>query len=188
MELTFFKLLTPITYWLLIALWAFILYFYLKRLRADWHQGSLMLVLFVILTIDAFRTLFESVYFGAWYTARVELLPKSIHDFLVQPQMVIIPKLLNVFAAGLIITILFRYWIPREGEEIKVLETTVDKRTRELSRTVEKLESEIEHRKRMEGKLKESESRYLDSIWLMWKSCSVCSSACTEQRSSRAPA
>ncbi len=162
MELTFFELLTPITYWLLIAMWTFILCFYLKRILSDWHQGGLMLVLFVILTIDAFRTLFESVYFGAWYTARVELLPIRIHDFLVQPQMVIIPKLMNVFAAGLIITILFRYWLPKEGEEIKHLEATVNLRTRELSKTVQKLESEIEHRKQMEGKLKESETRYMD--------------------------
>ena len=107
MGLTFFNLLTPVTYWVLIAMWSFILYFYLRRVRADWHQNSLMLILFIILTIDAFRTLFESFYFGAWYTARAGFLPMGIHDFLVQPQMVIIPKLVNVFAAGLIIAILF---------------------------------------------------------------------------------
>ncbi|MFA7382037.1 MAG: PAS domain S-box protein [Desulfurivibrionaceae bacterium] len=150
MDIGFFELLTPVTYWLLIAMWSFILYFYARRLRADWHQGSLMLLLFTILTIDAFRTLFESLYFGAWYTARVGLLPMAIHDYLVQPQMVIIPKLLNVFAAGLIITILFRFWLPREGEEISSLETSVRRRTLELSETVEKLESEVRHRKQME--------------------------------------
>ena len=153
MEMTFFNLLTPITYWVLIVMWFFILCFYLKRVRMDWHQNRLMLLLFIILTIDAFRTLFESFYFGAWYTARVGLLPIGIHDFLVQPQMVIIPKLLNVFAAGLIITILFRFWLPREGEAIKQLQETVNMRTRELLEAVEKLEKEKMHYKQVEEAL-----------------------------------
>ncbi|MFA5904685.1 MAG: GAF domain-containing protein [Desulfobacula sp.] len=162
MGLTFFNLLTPVTYWVLIAMWSFILYFYLRRVRTDWHQNSLMLILFIILTIDAFRTLFESFYFGAWYTARAGLLPMGIHDFLVQPQMVIIPKLLNVFAAGLIIAILFRCWLPREGEEIKRLETTILIRTRELLGTIEKLETEMAHRVLTEDALKKSEAKYAD--------------------------
>ena len=162
MGLTFFNLLTPVTYWVLIAMWSFILYFYLRRVRADWHQNSLMLILFIILTIDAFRTLFESFYFGAWYTARAGFLPMGIHDFLVQPQMVIIPKLVNVFAAGLIIAILFRYWLPREGEEIKRLERTVSRRTLELAGAVEKLEAQMAHRVLTEDALKKSEARYAD--------------------------
>jgi PAS domain S-box-containing protein len=160
MDIGFFELLTPVTYWLLIIMWSFILYFYIRRLRADWRQGSLMLLLFIILTIDAFRTLFESFYFGAWYTARVGLLPMDIHDFLVQPHMVIIPKLLNVFAAGLVITILFRFWLPREGEEISNLETTVRRRTLELSETVEKLKSEVRHSKRMDEALTAREREF----------------------------
>ena len=51
-------------YWLLIALWTFILSFYLVRLRRQRLKNALFVTLIFVLAIDAFRTLFESLYFG----------------------------------------------------------------------------------------------------------------------------
>ena len=93
-----FKLLTPVSYWLLIVMWTFILTFYSRRILQRTLKGKLVNTLILVLSIDAFRTLFESIYFGAWYTSLSGLLPKSIHDFLVQPQYVFIPKFMNVIA------------------------------------------------------------------------------------------
>jgi hypothetical protein len=75
------------------------------------------ITLLIILAIDAFRTLFESIYFGAWYTSLVGFIPRSIHDFLVHPENVFVPKILNLFAAFLIIFIVLRRWIPEEEAE-----------------------------------------------------------------------
>ncbi|MDM8541212.1 PAS domain S-box protein [Desulfococcaceae bacterium HSG9] len=77
----------------------------------------LFLTLIIILAIDAFRTLFESIYFGIWYTSLAGLLPKYIAVFLMRPEMVIIPKLINVIAAIVVIALLLKRWLPNEEEE-----------------------------------------------------------------------
>ncbi len=132
----FFKLFTPISYWLLIALWSCIFIFYVRRIISKKVEGKLFSTLVIILAIDAFRTLFESVYFGAWYTSLVGFIPKSIHDMLVRPELVFIPKFLNVIAAVLIIFIVIRHLVPEEEAE----------RERQIT-YLKKLEKEIHERK-----------------------------------------
>ncbi len=141
-----FKTLTPATYWVLIALWAFILFFYLKRLRRDRLKGSLLFTLLLILSIDAFRTLFESFYFGAWYTSLAGFLPIEVHSFLVRPEMVFIPKILNVIAAIAVIFLLLLKWLPEETQEKDRLEQLVESKTKGL-------EKEIENRKQVEAEI-----------------------------------
>ncbi|SHO53779.1 PAS domain-containing protein [Desulfopila aestuarii] len=111
-----FRLITPITYWVLISLWSFILCFYVQKM---WNSKTkdLFRALVIILAIDAFRTLFESVYFGLWYTSLSGLIPKQIGDFLTRPEFVIIPKIINVVAAVIIIVLLLKKWLPREEQE-----------------------------------------------------------------------
>ncbi len=94
-----------------------------------------------ILAIDAFRTLFESVYFGAWYTSVVGFFPKYVHDFLVRPECVFVPKFLNVVAAILVIFIVLRHWLPKEEEE---------EERQEHKNYMIKLENEIVERKKSE--------------------------------------
>ncbi len=113
----FFKYFTPITYWLLFLMWSFIFLFYVNRLISKKANDKLILTLLTILSIDAFRTLFESAYFGAWYTSLVGFLPKTVHAYLVRPEIVFIPKALNVIAAVVVIVILIYRWIPQEEHE-----------------------------------------------------------------------
>ena len=137
--MSFFKLFTPFSYWILIVLWSFIFVFYLRRIIKQKLKSRLFVTLLIILAIDAFRTLFESIYFGAWYTSLVGFIPKSIHDFLVRPENVFIPKILNVIAAILIIFIVLRHWIPEEEAE----------RDKEVNH-LQELENEIIQRKQAE--------------------------------------
>ena len=137
--MSFFGLFTPVSYWLLIVLWSFILVFYIRRIVTRKLDSKLFVTLLTILAIDAFRTLFESIYFGAWYTSLSGFIPKSIHDFLVLPENVFVPKILNVIAAVLIIFIVLRHWIPEEEAE----------RKKEANHLL-KLEKEINERKQAE--------------------------------------
>ena len=109
----FFRILTPATYWILIILWSFILQFYIRRMWGN-KLEKLFTTLMIILAIDAFRSLFESIYFGAWYTSLAGLIPGAIATFLMRPEMVIIPKLINVAAAVVVIALLLRRWLPEE--------------------------------------------------------------------------
>jgi signal transduction histidine kinase len=78
--------------------------------------------------------LFESLYFGAWYTSLAGFLPMGVYDFLISPERWVIPKFLNVLAAALIIGILLRRWLPEEEREREQQE----KHVRELTETIEK--------------------------------------------------
>lgn len=100
-------------------------------------------VLLLILAIDAFRTLFESVYFGAWYTALAGFLPKSIHTFLVRPEMVFIPKILNVAAAVAVIILLLYKWLPREEKEKGRLRHLIQQKTNDLNHSNQLLSQNI---------------------------------------------
>ena len=83
----------------------------------DSKTKQLFQALMIILATDAFRTLFESLYSGLWYTSLSELIPAQIGDFLTRPELVIIPEIINVTAAVIIILLLLKRWLPREELE-----------------------------------------------------------------------
>ncbi len=112
-----FELITPISYWILTVLWLVILVLYLGKLRQSMAVGGTVAVLLTILAIDAFRTVFESAYFGLYFNSLYGLLPKGIHAVLSQPALVSIPKLINVGAGLLVLFLLVRRWVPREIRE-----------------------------------------------------------------------
>jgi len=125
-----FTWLTPITYWLLVILWTVILVLYIRVMRNWRHTSTAMRVLLWVLVIDAVRTLFESIYFGGWYTARVGLLPQYIYDFLVQPQYVFVPKLINVIAGCIILLLLLRHWLPDLMGELQKQSHEIEQKNR----------------------------------------------------------
>ncbi|MBF0622436.1 MAG: PAS domain S-box protein [Magnetococcales bacterium] len=144
--MTLFTLLTPITYWLLILLWSYIILFYIREHRKWGQSGQAMRILLSILMVDAGRTFFESAYFGAWYTARVGLLPQWIFDVLVQPHLVIIPKLINLICGILVLVLLLRRWLPKFYEERIARE-----------KRIITLKNEIDERLKAEKVLKQTE-------------------------------
>lgn len=150
-----FNLVTPVTYWVLIGLWGYILYFFFRQRQDIGRAGHAISILLSVLAVDAFRSLFESVYFGAWQSARAGFLPDEIFGFLGQPELVIIPKLFNLLAASLIVILLIKRFIPsiaeeqkRSSEQIAALEFEVaeHKRTADLLR-----DSEMRNRALLEG-------------------------------------
>ena len=158
-----FQTLTPVTYGLLILMWLYILAFYIKRLRQKKIVGDLTITLLIILAIEAFRTLFESVYFGTWYTSLQGYLPSALHAFLVRPEMVFIPKVLNVLAAFLIILILIRRWIPQEERHHADLKKTIDEQTQRLIQSNQDLQKEIIKRTIAEEELRKHRD-YLENL------------------------
>jgi diguanylate cyclase (GGDEF)-like protein/PAS domain S-box-containing protein len=130
MKIGDFELITSISYWVLTLLWLVIASIYLIKIRqlksVNGVVGSTITVLLVILTIDATRTIIESVYFGLYFNSLFGLMPKAINEFLSQPYLLIIPKLINIVAALLVIWLLINRWVPREirerEEALRVLE------------------------------------------------------------------
>jgi PAS domain S-box-containing protein len=144
-----FLWLTPIVYWLLIVLWLVIILLYVHQVKGWRHASQAMKSLLAVLLVDGIRTLIEILYFGAWYTARVELLPESWFNVLVQPHLVFIPKVINLLAAILVITILLRRWLPKlQDEQIQ------------QSKDITRLNEEINQRRQAESALLKQERAY----------------------------
>jgi diguanylate cyclase (GGDEF)-like protein/PAS domain S-box-containing protein len=129
-KMDIFKLITPISYWILTTLWVVIISIYLIRLRQLKPVGGAVsgtvTVILIILTIDAFSTIIESVYLG----------PKAIKDLLSHPSLLIIPKLVNVLAGLLVILLLIKHWVPREireREETKITSVNNERLFRTIS-------------------------------------------------------
>jgi hypothetical protein len=83
-------------YWVIVALWLAVLgtvcISYLRNRRVF---GSARLLLSVV-AIDTLRNIIENVYFGLYFGAQYGLFPGTIVGVLGNPQLLIVPKLINV--------------------------------------------------------------------------------------------
>lgn len=128
--ITKIEILTSLSYWVLTILWLVILGLYLAS-RGQARRDPNVAILLVILSIDAFRTVFESVYFGLYFNSLYGLLPPSISVLLGKPSLVLLPKLINVLAGLGVLFILIRNWLPktlrekRESDDALQLASTV---------------------------------------------------------------
>ena len=148
-----FQIITPITYWLLIVMWAYILFFLMRRFMSNHVERNLIKTLIIILAVDAFRTLFESIFFGVRSTSLSGFLPIGVYDFLVRSEIVFIPKFLNVIVATFIIGILLYKWFPAEKRDRELLESTIEENINELEKRNKQLRYEINERKQAEKEL-----------------------------------
>ena len=129
----FFRFATPAIYWALIIIWTYILVFYIRKVKTISSHDKLLKLLLIVLAIDSFRTVLESIYFGAWYTSLSELIPIEVFNYLAQPQIVFIPKVINLIAAILISTILIKKWLTSEIDQKYQLNKMVDEQTSEIN-------------------------------------------------------
>ena len=130
----FFNYATPIVYWFLTIIWAAVFVFYIVKIRDLKDYGNLFKLLLIILAIDAFRSFFESVYFGAWYTSYSGLLPISVYDFLADPKIVFIPKFFNLIAVLLILFLIVKKWFVYEVDEVNKIKEKVDSQGIEINK------------------------------------------------------
>lgn len=151
-----FRIITPVIYWTLIVLWTFVFVFYVQRLLRKNTTDKFFRLLLFILAIDAFRTLFESMYFGAWYTSLTEIIPLPIYEFLAQPKIVFFPKLINLIASLLILFMIIRKWLPEETNRIEILNKLLTEKTKEIEAANVVLQSEAQMAKENEEKYRKA--------------------------------
>ncbi|MEQ9395074.1 diguanylate cyclase domain-containing protein [Haliea sp.] len=86
--------------------------FFLSAWRRAKFVENTVTILVTILSIDAFRTLFESAYLGPYFNSLYGLAPPAVIDVLGQPQWVLVPKGVTLLAGLIILFILIRSWLP----------------------------------------------------------------------------
>ncbi|MGL1891678.1 MAG: PAS domain S-box protein [Spirochaetaceae bacterium] len=106
----------------MITSWSIIFILYIKRIIKKTISDRLVFILVIILSLDAFRSLFESSYFGIWFTSLSGIINIKYYNLLSQPELVFIPKILNLIVAILTIFIIIRKWIPEETNRVKNFE------------------------------------------------------------------
>lgn len=109
---------TAVIYWLLVISWSAIVAFYGRQYVRLRRIHPVLTTLLIVLFIDGARTLIESLYFGARYSAKAGLAPAVLATVLDQPYYVAIPKAITLLAALVIILVIVRRWFPSlEREE-----------------------------------------------------------------------
>jgi signal transduction histidine kinase len=109
---------TAAIYWALAICWAFIVVFYARQYFRLKRLHPVLAVLLVVLFIDGARTLIESIFFGARYSAKAGMAPSIWVTVLDEPYYVAIPKAITLIAALVIILVIVRRWFPSlEREE-----------------------------------------------------------------------
>ena len=111
--------LTAGLYWCLILCWLVVLIFYWREHRRLTRLSPMVGTMLMVVFVDGARTLLESLYFGTWFTARTGLIPRELWTTLAEPQYVLVPKIMNLVAAGMIIGVLVRRWFPDLAAEME---------------------------------------------------------------------
>ncbi|CCQ73447.1 PAS domain S-box protein [Magnetospira sp. QH-2] len=153
--------LTYTNYLLLVILWAAILGLYMRHLRKQAKVGRTVKLLLIILTIDAFRTLFESIYFGVNRSADVGIFPYWLGEVLDKPHFIVIPKLVNLGAALLVLFVLLRRFLPTLFAEQMENEALITQQQREIAAR-QKIEKAL-----MEEKRKAEEYLHVAGVMLI---------------------
>ncbi len=105
---------TVATYAILALLWGAILVLYLRNRRVARREDPLIALLLAVLALDAFKSLIESVYFGVVWTANYGLGFAALREPLSHPVPLTLTKVLNLFVAATVLTVLLRRWLPAE--------------------------------------------------------------------------
>lgn len=145
-----FRIITPVTYWMVIVVWIIVFVFYIRKLSSKKTSDKFFRLLLIILAIDAFRTLFESIYFGAWYTSLSDILPIYIYDYLAQPKIVFFPKIVNLFTSLLVLFLIIRKWLPEESNRIETLNSLLSEKTKKIEASNLNLRTEAQQARESE--------------------------------------
>jgi diguanylate cyclase (GGDEF)-like protein len=109
--------LAALTYWVIVALWLTVLgtivSFYIRNPQTFGTTRFLL----AILCVDAVRNLIENLYFGLYFGSMYGVLPANFEAVLGAPSLLILPKLLNVLASGVVLTLLLWRWLPLAVKE-----------------------------------------------------------------------
>jgi len=106
------------SYWILIVLWMIIIRLYWTRFSKVKNHGVSGAILFLILTLDAFRTLIENAFYGFSFNSIHGFLPTNIQQLLSIPEILILPKIFTIICGCFMIYLLLRHWDPNKIEEI----------------------------------------------------------------------
>ena len=111
------NLIATIVYWIIIVLWmaifSTVVYFYAFNKRVF---GTVRLLL-VVLALDATRNIIENIYFGLYFGSKYGFFSPLYAHVLGNPHLLILPKLANIVAGCVVLSLLLLKWLPEAINE-----------------------------------------------------------------------
>lgn len=127
-----FRLITPITYGLIVAIWSYIFILYFQKVYQNQKQDKLLNLLLTILIIDAFRTVLEGIYFGIRHASKEGFISEGIYDTLIRPEYVFLPKFITLITGVLVLVLVLYRWLPAELKQKLALKELIFRKNSEL--------------------------------------------------------
>lgn len=110
-------------YWPIVAAWTAIAVLTCAILVHPNTKGSGLRILLIFIFIDSVRNILENVYFGLLWGGRYGLLRSDVADRLSSPELLILPKILNIVAAAGILALLALRYFPQLIQDRKRVES-----------------------------------------------------------------
>ncbi|MFG1359257.1 putative bifunctional diguanylate cyclase/phosphodiesterase [Xanthobacter pseudotagetidis] len=125
-------------YWVIVALWLAVLCA-VARAAARGKSGvyGTTWLLLAVLAIDVVRNIAENFYFGLLWGSRYGVFPEAVETALARPELLILPKILNVLAAILVLVILLWRWLPLAATERSEALRTMSAQSAQIRREAE---------------------------------------------------
>lgn len=127
-----FRYITLITYGLIVTIWLYVFIFFIKKLYKK--LGKLLNLLLIILIIDAFRTIFEGLYFGLRQASSQGFIPIEIFNTLTKPKYVFLPKFITLITGVLVLVIVLYKWFPTEVKQKLAITDLINEKNSALLR------------------------------------------------------
>lgn len=112
------------TYIIIIGLWTTVLWIIAVSYRRIPPNSGALHLLLAVMAIDATRNIIENVYFGLYFGGQFGFIGNWAVDALGKPAAIFIPKIINVIAACIVISLLLRRWLPETLKERNIDQAT----------------------------------------------------------------
>jgi diguanylate cyclase (GGDEF)-like protein/PAS domain S-box-containing protein len=129
-------------YWIIIALWLAVLGTISVAIIRNTRTFGTIRLLLAVLAIDTLRNIAENFYFGLYFGSKFGFFSATISEILGHPTYLLLPKVMNVFAACAVLLLLVLRWLPMASKERAKADSEIRSATEALSK-------EAEERKRL---------------------------------------
>jgi diguanylate cyclase (GGDEF)-like protein/PAS domain S-box-containing protein len=120
-------------YLFLFLSWLFISLFSLKEFILRDYSQKYFKILMLIIAIVALKSLFESLYFGLYFSSLYGMISKDIFHYLEKPELLALPKLFNALSAIIVLVYIYRGFLSEKM-------TAVESKITELEESHEKFD------------------------------------------------
>jgi diguanylate cyclase (GGDEF)-like protein len=110
-------MLTALIYWAVVIVWLCVLATAIVLSRRNRGALGTTRLLLVVVAIDTIRNVIENSYFGAYFGGKYGLFPEGVTVVLGNPYLLILPKIANIMAGGIVLGVLLLRWLPHAIEE-----------------------------------------------------------------------